>query len=69
MEGRERWDLRGFKMKTIICDRCGKICAVEDATNWRLGVDYYFDLCEDCKLWLLHELHVKEEFEKKGGEQ
>ena len=55
-------------MDAKICDRCGKVCAVEDATNWRFG-DYYFDLCEDCKLWLLHELHVKEEFEEKGREQ
>lgn len=55
-------------MDAKICDRCGKVCAVEDATNWRFG-DYYFDLCKDCKLWLLHELHVKEEFEEKGGEQ
>ena len=52
-------------MDAKICDRCGKVCAVEDATHSRLGVDYYFDLCMDCKLWLLHELHEKEEWEEK----
>ena len=52
-------------MDAKICDRCGKVCAVEDATHSRLGVDYYFDLCMDCRLWLLHELGKKEEWEEK----
>lgn len=50
-------------MDAKICDRCGKVVAVQDAWHSRLGVDYYFDLCKDCRLWLLHELHKKEEWE------
>lgn len=52
-------------MDAKICDRCGKVCAVEDATHLRLGVDYYFDLCMDCRLWLLHELGKKDKWEEK----
>lgn len=50
-------------MDAKICDRCGKVCAVKDVWHSRLGVDYYFDLCKDCRFWLLHELHKKEEWE------
>ena len=50
-------------MDAKICDRCGKVCTENDATLLRFG--NYFDLCEDCKLWLLHELHEKEEWEEK----
>ena len=52
-------------MDAKICDRCGKVVAVQNAWHSRLGVDYYFDLCTDCRLWLLHELHKKEEWEEK----
>lgn len=50
-------------MDAKICDRCGKVVAVQDAWRSRLGEGYYFDLCKDCRLWLLHELHAKEEWE------
>ena len=52
-------------MDAKICDRCGKVCAVKDVAHSRLGESYYFDLCKDCRLWLLHELHKKEEWEEK----
>ena len=52
-------------MDAKIYDRCGNVVAVQDTTHSRLGEDYYFDLCKDCKLWFLHELHEKEEWEEK----
>ena len=35
-------------MDAKICDRCGKVVAVQNAWHSRLGADYYFYLCEDC---------------------
>lgn len=55
-------------MDAKICDRCGKVVAVQDAWHSRLGADYYFDLCTDCRLWFLHELHKKKEWEEKTNE-
>lgn len=54
-------------MDVKICDRCGKFCEEKDSTQIRVGFSHYeyFDLCEDCKFWLLHELHEKEEWEEK----
>ena len=54
-------------MDAKICDRCGKVCAVEDTVHSRLGVDYYFDLCMDCRLWLLHKLGKKEKRNESGN--
>ena len=51
-------------MDAKICDRCGKICTENDATLLRFG-NYFFDLCEDCRLWLLYELGKKEKWEEK----
>ena len=52
-------------MDAKICDRCGKVCMEKDSTLLRMENNYYFDLCKDCRLWLLHELHRKEKWEEK----
>ena len=48
-------------MDAKICDRCGKVVAVQDAWHSSLGVDYYFDLCTDCSAWLRRVLEDREE--------
>ena len=53
-------------MDARICDRCGKVCEEKDSTRLWIGNNFHFDmykfdLCKDCRLWLLHELHKKEE--------
>ena len=52
-------------MDAKICDRCGKVCEEKDTTLFIFECSYYFDLCKDCRFWLLHELHEKEEWEEK----
>lgn len=54
-------------MDAKICDRCGKFCEEKDSTQIRVGFGQYeyFDLCKDCRLWLLHELGKKEKWEEK----
>lgn len=52
-------------MDAKICDRCGKVCEKKDSQRLWIESDYYFDLCKDCRLWLLHELYKKEEWEEK----
>ena len=55
-------------MDAKICDRCRKLCEKKDSRELRIGFfgQYeYFDLCKDCRLWFLHELHKKEEWEEK----
>ena len=52
-------------MDAKICDRCGKVVVEKDSPCLWIGNDYYFDLCKDYRLWLLHELHKKEKQEEK----
>ena len=57
-------------MDARICDRCGKVCEEKDSTRLWIGNNFHFDmykfdLCKDCRLWLLRELHKKEEWEEK----
>ena len=57
-------------MDAKICDRCGKVCTEKDSTQVKVGVVNckFFDLCKDCRLWLLHEMHKKKEWEEKTNE-
>ena len=55
-------------MYVKICDRCGKVCEKKDSQRLWIESDYYFDPCTACRLWLLHELHKKEEWEEKTNE-
>lgn len=55
-------------MKTVICDRCKRVCEKKDSTE--ITVNQCFstikiDLCKDCKRWLYKELGIKEEWEEK----
>ena len=54
-------------MDAKICDKCGKVCTEKDSTQVKVGVVNckFFDLCTDCRFWLLHELRKKEEWEEK----
>lgn len=50
-------------MNVYCCDRCGKIIQAYNSPRVMLENTYYIDLCYDCRLWFLHELHAKEEWE------